>query len=162
MVDPEFEGFRANLDTFSALTGQDCLTWTGYLAAHRTRRAFFKSMGATSTDHGHPTAATANLSPSEAEALFLDSVGGMLPTGGALTVNGRTLRENLGLERPASRWAGWCSTPGRAAPRPTGRWRWAGSSTPDRRAIGLAPICAACSWKRPAASSTSACKDTSR
>ena len=27
-------------------------------------------MGATSTDHGHPTAATANLPPSEAESLF--------------------------------------------------------------------------------------------
>ena len=42
----------------------------GYLAAHRQRRAFFASMGATSTDHGHPTAQTANLSNNEAEALF--------------------------------------------------------------------------------------------
>ncbi|MFN3674331.1 MAG: glucuronate isomerase, partial [Bosea sp. (in: a-proteobacteria)] len=42
----------------------------GYLAAHRTRRAYFKSFGATSSDHGHPTADTANLSPSEAAALF--------------------------------------------------------------------------------------------
>jgi len=70
VVDPEFEGFAANLDRLSEMTGEDCLTWTGYLAAHRQRRAFFQSMGATSTDHGHPTAATANLSPSEAAALF--------------------------------------------------------------------------------------------
>ena len=70
VVDPEFEGFRDNLRTFSELTGEDCLTWSGYLAAHRQRRAFFASMGATSTDHGHPTAQTANLAPSEAEALF--------------------------------------------------------------------------------------------
>ena len=70
VVDPDFEGFRENLRTFSQLTGEDCFTWPGYLAAHRQRRAFFASMGATSTDHGHPTAQTANLPPAEAEALF--------------------------------------------------------------------------------------------
>ncbi|KHS44955.1 glucuronate isomerase [Novosphingobium subterraneum] len=76
VIDPEFEGFSANLDLFSGLTGEDCRTWAGYLAAHRQRRAFFKDMGATSTDHGHPTAATANLSASEAAALFERVVSG--------------------------------------------------------------------------------------
>lgn len=70
VVDPEFEGFQANLDRLSGLTGEDCRTWAGYLAAHRQRRAFFSAMGATSTDHGHPTAQTAALSAPEAEALF--------------------------------------------------------------------------------------------
>lgn len=70
VIDPEFEGFRDNLGKFADLTGEDTLTWSGYLAAHRKRRAFFASMGATSTDHGHPTARTADLSKSEAEALF--------------------------------------------------------------------------------------------
>ena len=70
VVDPDFEGFAANLRTFSDLTGEDCLSWDGYLAAHRQRRAFFARMGATSTDHGHPTARTADLSAPEAEALF--------------------------------------------------------------------------------------------
>ena len=70
VVDPEFEGFRANLAQFSELTGEDCYSWSGYLAAHRKRRAFFASMGATSTDHGHPTAQTADLSAADAEALF--------------------------------------------------------------------------------------------
>ncbi|NCU12358.1 MAG: glucuronate isomerase, partial [Sphingomonadaceae bacterium] len=70
VIDPEFEGFQANLKTFSELTGEDCHNWSGYLAAHRQRRAFFAAMGATSTDHGHPTAQTANLSAAEAEALF--------------------------------------------------------------------------------------------
>lgn len=46
------------------------MTWHGYLAAHRKRRAFFASIGATSTDHGHPTATTANLSPADSQALF--------------------------------------------------------------------------------------------
>jgi glucuronate isomerase len=70
VVDPEFEGFADNLAAFGALTGEDCLSWRGYLAAHRQRRAFFAAMGATSTDHGHPSAATADLDLPAAEALF--------------------------------------------------------------------------------------------
>jgi glucuronate isomerase len=70
VVDPEFEGFHDNLKALSALTGEDCFKWSGYLAAHRKRRAFFAEMGATSTDHGHPTALTADLSSNEAAQLF--------------------------------------------------------------------------------------------
>ncbi|MCA0208942.1 MAG: glucuronate isomerase [Proteobacteria bacterium] len=70
VVDPEFEGFRDNLARFSDLSGEDAFSYKGYLAAHRNRRAFFAGMGATSTDHGHPTAATADLPYAEAEALF--------------------------------------------------------------------------------------------
>jgi glucuronate isomerase len=70
VVDPEFEGFAANLNRLSALTGEDCRDWHGYLAAHRKRRSVFAAMGATSTDHGHPSARTEDLSAREAEALF--------------------------------------------------------------------------------------------
>ncbi|MBU1316971.1 MAG: glucuronate isomerase [Alphaproteobacteria bacterium] len=70
VVDPDFEGFSANLDQLGDISGEDTGTWSGYLAAHRNRRAYFKSFGATSSDHGHATADTANLSPSEASALF--------------------------------------------------------------------------------------------
>ena len=48
----------------------DTGTWDGYLDAHMKRRAFFKSMGATASDHGHPSAATADLPPGEAAALY--------------------------------------------------------------------------------------------
>lgn len=70
VIDPEFEGFQENLNQFGALTGEDTGSWQGYLNAHRRRREFFRSMGATSTDHGHPTASTADLPRDEAEALF--------------------------------------------------------------------------------------------
>jgi glucuronate isomerase len=70
VVDPDFEGFRENVAQFGALTGEDTGTWSGYLAAHRVRRAYFKSFGATSSDHGHPTARTADLPQLDAEALF--------------------------------------------------------------------------------------------
>jgi len=70
VVDPEFSGFRSNLATLGAMTGEDTSSWKGYLAALGARRRFFKQQGATATDHGHPTAATANLSRGEAETLF--------------------------------------------------------------------------------------------
>ncbi len=70
VIDPEFEGFTTNLAALGALTGEDTMSWSGYLAAHRKRRAFFKEMGATATDHGHPTARTANLDIHEAGRLF--------------------------------------------------------------------------------------------
>lgn len=70
VVDPDFEGFSANLDRLGEISGCDTGVWQGYLDAHRQRRDYFKSFGATSTDHGHLTADTANLSAAEAEALF--------------------------------------------------------------------------------------------
>ncbi|HEX7799057.1 MAG TPA: glucuronate isomerase [Asticcacaulis sp.] len=70
VIDPEHEDFHAKLDLFADLTGEDVRGWSGYLAAHRKRRDVFMTMGATSTDHGHPTARTANLPRAEAEALF--------------------------------------------------------------------------------------------
>ena len=97
VVDPEFEGFHDNLKTFSALTGEDCLTWHGYLAAHRKRRAFFASMGATSTDHGHPTALTADLSPADAEALFKRVTSGAATPADAELFRAQMLTEMAGM-----------------------------------------------------------------
>ncbi|ARR54858.1 uronate isomerase [Rhizorhabdus wittichii DC-6] len=70
VVDPDFEGFAANLDRLGAMTGEDVGGYVGYLAALRARRAAFAAAGATSTDHGHPTAATADLDRGEAERLY--------------------------------------------------------------------------------------------
>ncbi len=70
VVDPEHEKFNAKLVQLSELTNLDCQEYSQYLDALRQRRLFFKEMGATSTDHGHPTAATANLSDEQASALF--------------------------------------------------------------------------------------------
>ena len=70
VVDPEHEQFPSALEQFGEITGEDVHSWDGYLRAHRQRRAFFASMGATSTDHGHPSAATADLSDAQARTLF--------------------------------------------------------------------------------------------
>jgi len=76
VVDPEHEQFPTALRRFGELTGEDVHDWDGYLRAHRRRRAFFASMGATSTDHGHPSCATADLPHAQARALFAKVVAG--------------------------------------------------------------------------------------
>ena len=70
VIDPDREDFVANLQRLSELTGEDTSHWSGYLAALAARRAFFRAHGATATDHGHPTARTADLTKTEAQALF--------------------------------------------------------------------------------------------
>jgi glucuronate isomerase len=70
VVDPEREDFVDNVRRLGELTGQDVETWSGYLQALRLRRAEFRKHGATATDHGHPSALTADLSGREAEELF--------------------------------------------------------------------------------------------
>src|SRR4029079_8287699 len=41
VVDPEHVGFTENVAAFGALTREDTSRWSGYLAAHAARRAFF-------------------------------------------------------------------------------------------------------------------------
>ena len=70
VVDPEFANFVANIAELGRQTGEDTSTWPGYLNALRKSRDRFRTLGCTSTDHGHPTPQTADLSTDEAEALF--------------------------------------------------------------------------------------------
>jgi glucuronate isomerase len=70
VVDPEFEGFAANVAQLGQQCGEDASTWSGYLSALRKARDRFRALGATATDHGHPTPQTADLSTSQAEDLF--------------------------------------------------------------------------------------------
>ena len=93
VTDPDHPTFAANLRRFGELAGEDAVTWTGYLAAHRNRRAFFRDHGATATDHGHPTALTLDLPPAEAEALFDRVVAGRADPGDAERFRGQMLTE---------------------------------------------------------------------
>lgn len=70
VVDPGDSSFAANIDKLGEITGENTRTWSGYLRALANRRQFFASFGATSTDHGHPSAATFDHSKAECEALF--------------------------------------------------------------------------------------------
>jgi glucuronate isomerase len=93
VVDPEFDGFRDNVARFGALTGEDTSTWKGYLAAHRKRRAFFASMGATSTDHGHPTARTADLDAGACQRLLDRALAGTATADDAEAFRAQVLTE---------------------------------------------------------------------
>jgi len=97
VVDPEFEGFAANVARLGELAGEDTGRWSGYLAAHRKRRAFFKTMGATSTDHGHPSAQTSDLSVSDCERLFRKALDGATTPAEAEAFRGQMLTEMAGM-----------------------------------------------------------------
>ncbi|MBB4006842.1 glucuronate isomerase [Rhizobium taibaishanense] len=93
VVDPEFEGFVGNVERFGELAGVDATTWSGYLDAHRNRRAFFKSYGGTSSDHGHATARTENLPQDQAKALFDKALTGRISADEADAFRGHMLTE---------------------------------------------------------------------
>ncbi|MEM9104305.1 MAG: glucuronate isomerase [Pseudomonadota bacterium] len=70
VADPEHADFQRDLLLFGEITGCDVQTWQGYLEAHRVQRAFFRTHGATATDHGFASARTADLSQTECVTLF--------------------------------------------------------------------------------------------
>jgi len=70
VVDPAFAGFSENIAKLGQLTKENTETWQGYLRALEQTRARFKALGCTATDHGHPTALTADLAAAEAAQLF--------------------------------------------------------------------------------------------
>lgn len=92
-VDPDFQDFATNVERLGAITGEDATTWSGYLSAHRKRRAYFKTFGATSTDHGHPSAHTENLQTDEAVRLFDKALLGRCDPGEAEAFRGQMLTE---------------------------------------------------------------------
>lgn len=93
VVDPEFPGFADNLQLFGQLADEDVGSWAGYLRAHEKRRAFFRSYGATSTDHGHPSARTADLTQPEAAALYTRVQSGTFSAAEADLFRGQMLTE---------------------------------------------------------------------
>jgi glucuronate isomerase len=70
VVDPEFPGFAQSIAKLGEQTGEDTDSWQGYLHALRKARTRFKTLGCTATDHGHPTAQTADLEQADAEKLY--------------------------------------------------------------------------------------------
>lgn len=70
VVDMEFDNWADNVERLGEVSGEDTGTYAGFLAALRRRREAFIAAGATSSDHGHPTARTLHLSGSEAAALY--------------------------------------------------------------------------------------------
>ena len=93
VVDPQYEGFTESVLELSRLSGVSCEGYAGYLDALRERRAYFKSMGATATDHGHPSARTADLPGPECERLYQGALKGALSAAEAEQFRGQMLLE---------------------------------------------------------------------
>jgi glucuronate isomerase len=93
VIDPERTGFRRNIATLADLTNCDISTWDGYLNAIRARRIEFKEAGATASDHGHPSPATADLSQTETQQLFVRVMRQTMEPGDAELFRARMLTE---------------------------------------------------------------------
>lgn len=93
VIDPEMAGFAENVALMGQQTGFDTATWAGYLDAHRARRAYFKEFGATSSDHGHPSARTEDLPQADAAALFAKALAGTCTAAEADAFRGHMLTE---------------------------------------------------------------------
>jgi glucuronate isomerase len=76
VVNLDAPGWRGNIDKLGIVSGIDVVDFVSYLRALEQRREFFKSMGATATDHAVLTPATAELTPAETEAIFQHALRG--------------------------------------------------------------------------------------
>jgi len=70
VVDMDRPDWASSVRQMGALAGVDITTYPRYLDALRARRQAFIAAGATSSDHGHPTARTASLPASDVARLF--------------------------------------------------------------------------------------------
>ncbi|MFK7793042.1 MAG: glucuronate isomerase [Devosiaceae bacterium] len=93
VTNPLHPAFAASMAKLGEQAGEDVAVWSGYLSALANRRAYFKALGATATDHGvvHPT--THDLGSSACQALLDAAHAGSLSADGAAQFEGQMLFE---------------------------------------------------------------------
>jgi glucuronate isomerase len=94
VVNLQTPGWRKNIDTLGEVSGIAVHSYPTFIQALEERRAFFKSMGATATDHGAQSAYTAELSPKEADAIFQRALRGQATPDDAQRFTAHMLMEN--------------------------------------------------------------------
>jgi glucuronate isomerase len=85
--------WRTNIDKLSEVSGIDVVDFNAFIRALEERRAYFKSMGATATDHAALTPATAELTSVEADAIFQRALIGEATTNDAARFTAHMLME---------------------------------------------------------------------
>ena len=85
--------WRDEIARLGRQTGAEITSYAGYIAALEHRRAFFRQMGATATDHAAVTPYTAELSRAEVDALFARALGGEATPDDAQAFTGHMLME---------------------------------------------------------------------
>jgi glucuronate isomerase len=86
--------WRDNLAALGEVCGFEITSCKRLIEALEDRRAFFKSMGATATDHAALTPLTCKLSDEEAEAVFQRALRGRATAEDALRFTGHLIMEN--------------------------------------------------------------------
>jgi len=76
VVNFDAPNWKANIAKLSEVSGIDVTNYKSFIQALEQRRTFFKSMGATATDHAALTPATTELSPIEADIIFQHALKG--------------------------------------------------------------------------------------
>jgi glucuronate isomerase len=76
VVDMDWPGWAQRIAELADVSGEGTGTFSGYLSALRRRRETFVKAGATSSDHGHPTALTAELDQGDVERIYQNGLRG--------------------------------------------------------------------------------------
>jgi glucuronate isomerase len=93
VVNLDAPGWRENITALSASCGFDVSSYRALIEALESRRAFFKQMGATATDHAVLVPVTGELSAAEAETIFARSLKGQANADDAARFTGHMLME---------------------------------------------------------------------
>jgi glucuronate isomerase len=94
VVNLDTANWRENIETLSQVSGIQVNSYSSFIRALENRRAHFKSMGATATDHAVVTPYTVELSPQEAETIFQRALKGESSAADAARFTGHMLIEN--------------------------------------------------------------------
>lgn len=93
VVNLDAPNWKANVAKLSEVSGIDVTDYKLFIQALEQRRAFFKSMGATATDHAALTPSTTELSDVEAEEIFQRALNGNSKTNDATQFTAHMLME---------------------------------------------------------------------
>ncbi len=93
VVNLDAPGWRTHIQALAAASGIEIGSYRALIAALEERRAFFKQMGATATDHAALIPLTGELSAAEAEAIFARALKGQATAEDAARFTGHMLME---------------------------------------------------------------------
>ena len=93
VVNLDAKGWQQNIDALSEVSGIEVEDYASFINALEERRAFFKAVGATATDHAALTPHTERLSDSEAQGIFARALKGNTQEGDAARFTAHMLME---------------------------------------------------------------------
>ncbi|MBN1453116.1 MAG: glucuronate isomerase [Anaerolineales bacterium] len=93
VVNLDAPNWKANIAKLNEVSGINVVDYKSFIQALEQRRAFFRAMGATATDHAALTPATAELPPIEANAIFQRALKGELDSSDAMRFTAHMLME---------------------------------------------------------------------